>query len=218
MTSQEKTTPMRSRIRKQLRLVEPAIDHEHSKELAQIRKVLAERPEIGNMVYADLVRSLDDPESGREGMMTAEQVFKVIIVKQMNGFSYDTLRFHLADSRTYRWFCGFGIADPIPSESTLQRDVKKVRPETMEAINRVLLGAAVDRGIERGRKVCVDCTVIESNIHRPTDHTEREEWQGPQEALPRSPEGRWEDGHRRRTCERNARAHGDGHHCARHLF
>jgi len=46
---------MRSSIRKQLRLVEPSIDHEHAKELTQIRKVLADHPEIGDMVYADLV-------------------------------------------------------------------------------------------------------------------------------------------------------------------
>ena len=169
LISQEKTTPMRNRIRKQLRLVEPSIDHEHAKELVQIRKVLADHPEIGDMVYTDLVRDLDDPEAGREGMMTAEQVFKVLLVKQMNGFSYDTLRFHLADSRTYRWFCGFGIADAIPSESTLQRDVKRVRPETLEEINHVVLGAAADEGIEKGRKVRVDCTVTESNIHHPTD-------------------------------------------------
>ena len=87
----------------------------------------------------------------------------------MNSFSYDTLRFHLADSRTYRWFCGFGIGDAIPSESTLQRDVKKMRPETIEAINRIVLGVADKEGIEKGRKVRVDCTVTESNIHHPTD-------------------------------------------------
>ncbi|MCD6496713.1 MAG: hypothetical protein J7M25_00200 [Deltaproteobacteria bacterium] len=67
---------MRKKIRQQLPMVEPAIDHEHSKELAQIRKVLAEHPEIGDMVYADLVRGLEDPEAGREGMMTAEQMAK----------------------------------------------------------------------------------------------------------------------------------------------
>jgi len=70
---------MRNRIRKQLRLVEPSINHEHAKELFQIRKILTEHPEIGDMVYADLVRDLDDPEAGREGMMTAEQVFKVLL-------------------------------------------------------------------------------------------------------------------------------------------
>lgn len=169
LISQRKTTPMRNRIRKQLHLVEPSIEHEHAKELSRIREVLAAHPEIGDMVYADLVRNLDDPEAGREGMMTAEQVFKVILIKQMNGFSYRTLEFHLADSRAYRWFCGFGIGDTIPSESTLNRDVKKVRAETLEAINRIILCDAADQGIEKGRKVRVDCTVTETNIHHPTD-------------------------------------------------
>ena len=169
LISQRKTPLMRNRIRKQLKLVEPSIHHEHANELIKIQELLGEHPEIGNMVYEDLIRGLDDPEGGRDGMMTAEQVFKVIVVKQMNGFSYETLRFHLTDSRTYRWFCDFGIGDQIPSESTLQRDVKKVRPETMEAINRIILGHAAKLGIEKGRKVRVDCTVTESNIHHPTD-------------------------------------------------
>lgn len=160
---------MRKRILKQLRIVEPSIDHEHAKELHGIRDIIYQHPEISDMVYADLVRDLDDPGAGRQGMMSAEQVLKVMLIKQMNGFSYETLRFHLADSRTYRWFCGFGIADTIPSESTLQRDVKKLRPETLENINRVLLRVAAQEGIENGRKVRVDCTVTESNIHHPTD-------------------------------------------------
>lgn len=160
---------MRNRIRKQTRLVEPSIDHEHAKELKQIREIISECPEILDLVYADLIRGLDDPEAGRDGDMTAEQVFKVLLIKQMNGFSYRLLEYHLADSRTYRWFCDFGIADEIPSESTLNRDIKKIRPETLEEINRIFLGVAAKKGIEKGRKVRVDCTVTESNIHHPTD-------------------------------------------------
>jgi len=160
---------MRNRIRKQTRLVEPSINHVHAKELIRIRDIISECPEILDLVYADLVRGLDDPGAGRDGDMTAEQVFKVLLIKQMNGFSYRLLEYHLADSRTYRWFCDFGIADVIPSESTLQRDVKKVRPETLEEINRIFLGVAAEKGIEKGRKVRVDCTVTESNIHHPTD-------------------------------------------------
>jgi len=160
---------MRNRIRKQTRLVEPSIDHEHAKELIQIRDLICACPEISDLVYTDLIRGLDDPEAGRDGDMTAEQVFKVLLIKQMNGFSYRLLEYHLADSRTYRWFCDFGIADEIPSESTLNRDIKKIRPETLEEINRIFLGVAAEKGIEKGRKVRVDCTVTESNIHHPTD-------------------------------------------------
>jgi len=159
---------MRNKNSKQLKIVEPGIDHEHAKELKEIHRVIDENSSILDLIYTDLIRGLDDPGAGREGM-TARQVFCVLLIKQMNGFSYKALQYHLADSRTYRWFCGFGIADEIPSDITLNRDIKKIRPETMEAINRILIVAAAKKGIEKGRKVRVDCTVTETNIHHPTD-------------------------------------------------
>lgn len=160
---------MRNKIRKQLRLVEPSIDHEHAKELHAIRALILEHPDVVDLIYEDLIRGLHDPGAGRDGMMTAEQVFKVLLIKQMNSFSYNTLRFHLMDSRCYRAFCGFGIADEIPSDKTMQRDIKKIGADTLEKINRIFLDAAKDKGIEKGRKARVDCTVSETNIHHPTD-------------------------------------------------
>ena len=160
---------MRNRIRKQLRLVEPSIDHEHAKELHAIRAIIAEHPEVIDLIYEDLIRGLRDPDAGRDGLMTAEQVFKVLLIKQMNSFSYDTLRFHLMDSRCYRAFCGIGIAEAIPSDKTIQRDIKKIGADTLEKIHRIIVGVAEEKGIERGRKVRVDCTVTETNIHHPTD-------------------------------------------------
>jgi IS5 family transposase len=87
----------------------------------------------------------------------------------MNGFSYKELAFHLADSKSYRNFCGFGIVDDTPSKSVLQRDLKRVHPETMEQANHIIVRLAAEKGIEKGRKVRVDCTVTETNIHAPTD-------------------------------------------------
>ena len=160
---------MRQRVRRQLPLVEPAVNHPHASELQMIDWLIAQRPEILDLVHGDLVRDLRDPEAGREGRLSAEQVLKAMTIKQMNGFSYEELAFHLADSKSYRAYCGFGIADEVPSASTLQRDIKKLRAETLEALNRLLLEVAVDQRIEKGRKVRVDCTVVESNIHHPTD-------------------------------------------------
>jgi IS5 family transposase len=160
---------MRKKIREQLPIVQPAVNHPHASELQMMNELIAARPEVIDLVYADLIRGLDDPERGREGMMTAEQVFKAVIIKQMSGYSYVELAFHLEDSKSYRAYCGFGIGDESPGPSTLQRDIKKLRPETLEAINRILLGVAVEQNIEKGRKVRVDCSVVESNIHHPTD-------------------------------------------------
>ena len=87
----------------------------------------------------------------------------------MHGFSYEELAFHLADSRCYRAYCGFGIDEKSPRKSALQDNIKRVGAETLEAINRLLLAVADRQKVEKGRTVRVDCTVVESDIHHPTD-------------------------------------------------
>ena len=47
--------------------------------------------------------------------------------------------------------------------------IKKLRPETLEAINRILVAHACGKGIEKGQKVRTDCTGVESLIHEPKD-------------------------------------------------
>ena len=160
---------MRKTIHKQLSFVEPKIEHEHAEEFSQIQKIIVANPEIAVYIHQDLVADLKQPETGREGELSGEQVFKIILVKQIHGFSYRSLEFHLKDSITYRAFCGFGLGDKVPSFKTIQRDIKKVRPESLEAINQTLLLFAVKQGIEKGRTVRTDCTVVESNIHKPSD-------------------------------------------------
>jgi IS5 family transposase len=133
--------------------------------------VLDALPEAAELVGGDLAHRGDkliDTSKGREGM-TAEQVLRAFVVKQMNGYSYEELAFHLADSSTYRSFCRFGIAEKPPTKSRLQKNIKRVQAETWAAINRKLVLYAAVNGVETCRKVRIDSTVVESNIHAPTD-------------------------------------------------
>lgn len=159
---------MRISVQSQIPLVHAGVDHMHATELQTISDILDAHPEIVDMVMDDIVPEGVDPDKGRKGM-TAEQVVRALIVKMMNGFSYEQLAFHLVDSRTYSSFCRIGIGDDPPSKSTLNSNIKRIRPETLEAINRTLVMHAIEVGIERGDKVRVDSTVTESNIHHPTD-------------------------------------------------
>jgi IS5 family transposase len=118
---------------------------------------------VGEMVAQDIGR-----QGGRPGM-TGDQVFRVLVLKQLNEFSYDELAFHLADSQTYRRFCAFGLTDTIPKRSTLAENLKRVKADTLEAIARQILLIASKLGIEKARKVRVDSTVVETNIHEPSD-------------------------------------------------
>jgi len=61
------------------------------------------------------------------------------------------------------------VVDDAPSKSALQRNIKELSPQPLEAINRGIVALAKDKGIEKGRTVRTDCTVTEADIHHPTD-------------------------------------------------
>ncbi len=147
---------------------QPWIAHPHAKELEAISKILDANRGMAEAVAEDLVRGMTNPETGSRGM-SGDQVLRVLILKQMKGFSYEELHFHLMDSGTYRTVCRFGVMEEVPARATLAENVKKVRAETLEQVNRELLSHAKAAGVEKGRKVRIDATVVETNIHPPTD-------------------------------------------------
>ena len=53
----------------------------------------------------------------------------------------------------------------------LNKNIKALSEQTWQSINRELIGYAKDQNIEKGRQTRVDCTVVESNIHKPYDST-----------------------------------------------
>jgi transposase, IS5 family len=160
---------MRTSVLDQLPLVPQIGGHDHIDEMMKMSLLLDRCHQAAQMVLADLVAGGSDPHKGRSGL-SGEQALRAAIVKQLNQYSYEQLAFHIADSMTYRAFCRIGI-DPKkpPCASTLQNNIKKIRPETLEEINRMLLAEAEDQGIEDGTRIRSDCTVMESNIHEPSD-------------------------------------------------
>jgi IS5 family transposase len=156
---------MRETHRIQPTLTEPWLDLPHAKELKAISDLLDQHPILGALVVQDISRG----KPKRTGGLTGEQVLRIMIVKQMNSFSYDELTFHIADSQTYRAFCKIGLTDKAPKRSTLAENIKRIGATTLEQINRVIVEAAASAGIEKGRKVRIDSTVSETNIHPPRD-------------------------------------------------
>jgi len=132
--------------------------------------------EILDRIPEVLERVLDDIAGGRQTTrgrtgMTAELVLRALVIKQMNKFSYEELAFELAANLCYRAFCRLGDFERAPKASTLQSNLKRLSPETLEAINSAIVAQAKDRKIEDGRKIRTDCTTTETNIHPPTDST-----------------------------------------------
>lgn len=156
---------MRKIREKQLPLPEVLPDHPKVKELEKISEILDKNSSIYNLVAQDL--GIANKSTGAEGM-SAEQVVRAAIVKQTEGYSYEDLAFHLADSKALRTFCRLGWGKSY-SKSALNVNIKSITPVTWESINRTLVSHAEAEGIENGRKSRIDCTVVESNIHDPSD-------------------------------------------------
>lgn len=131
-----------------------------------IAKIFEAHPQLGAFVHRDLVGERRS-DTGRRGL-SGDQVLRIAVLKQIHGLSYRELEFHLQDSAAFRSFVGLGL-DEWPRFQTLQDNVKRIQPQTWEAIHRVLIGFARSQGIERGETIRTDTTVVEANIHEPAD-------------------------------------------------
>ncbi len=131
-----------------------------------IARILDGHPQLAEFVHLDLVGDRRE-DTGRRGL-TGDQVLRIALLKQIHGLSYRELEFHLQDSAAFRSFVGLGL-DEWPRFQTLQDNVKRIRSATWEAIHRVLARFARSEGIERGNTIRTDTTVVESNIHEPSD-------------------------------------------------
>jgi len=136
------------------------------KELEQMSLILDANPEILDFAFADLTKGRRT-DTGRDGM-TAEQVFRCAILKQFRELTYDDLEYYLADSLSFRAFVKLAMGQ-YPSKSSLQSNIKSLSEETWIAIHQFLISYAGEEKLENGRKIRIDSTVVESDIHSPSD-------------------------------------------------
>jgi IS5 family transposase len=155
----------------QLPLTAPWIAHAHATELAAISALLDEQPALSAGVQQDLEAGCPtNARTGRPGL-SGEQTLRLLIVRQLTGWTYAELAFHLADSMTYRAFCRVSALTATPSKSALAATLRRVTPRTLAALNDALVTSATARAVEPARTVRMDATVVPVAIHHPTDST-----------------------------------------------
>jgi IS5 family transposase len=160
---------MRKKQQKQMPLIEPVSGHPQEVELELISQIIDRTPTICGYVLQDLNEGkVRKRNTGAEGM-SAEQVLRAAVVMRLFDFTYEQLSFHISDSRALRRFCRIGIADKGFGKSALNANVKRICPDTWQRISQDLLAHAEQENIEKGRKARIDCTVVETNIHKPFD-------------------------------------------------
>lgn len=120
-------------------------------------------------VRLDLERGLKNPGTGRNGI-TPSQALRSLTLMRIKNWDYRELRERINDGYTLRGFTQFD-SQLVPKHDAFNRAFNRLTPATLEAINQAVVQAAVQLGLEDGKKLRVDTTVVETNIHYPTDGT-----------------------------------------------
>src|SRR5215470_5254850 len=112
------------------------------------------------------------PRSRRTGRpsIAPDRMLRCCVAKHLKGWSFRELEREVRSNLVYRQFTRFD-ADATPDFSTFSRTFALLSPAVTEQIHQRVVGLAREQGVARGRKLRTDTTVVETNIHYPTDST-----------------------------------------------
>jgi IS5 family transposase len=125
---------------------------------------------------------LDDPvflepfihkHASKRGRPTipAETYLRLMYLKFRYNLGYETLVKEVGDSITWRRFCRIAIDAKMPDDSTLIKARKRYGDDMVDQLNQALLLKLQEKEVLKTRKIRIDTTVVESDVHHPTDAT-----------------------------------------------
>jgi len=136
-------------------------------QLEQLDRLLDD-DELFERVRADLARRY--PKTGSRGRPSTpvEVILRMLVVMRLYGWSYEQAEYFVNDSLVLRQFCRVYL-ERVPDDTTLIRWANTIGPETIESLNDRVVQLARSLKVTRGRKLRVDTTAVETDIHFPTD-------------------------------------------------
>ncbi len=119
-------------------------------------------------VRGDLARRYRlTPVHGRHST-PAEVLLRLLVVQHLYAWSYAETVERVADSLVLRWFCRVYFRR-VPTKATLLRWAATIRPATLQALVDRASVLATQARVTRARKLRVDSTCVQTDIHHPTD-------------------------------------------------
>jgi len=106
---------------------------------------------------------------GRRGT-PADIVLRLLILKHIRNWSYEVLEREVRANLVYRDFTHVGAAK-MPDAKTMGRWGLALGPEVLKQVHERIVTIAREQGVTTGQRMRVDTTVVETDIHHPTDNT-----------------------------------------------
>jgi IS5 family transposase len=119
-------------------------------------------------VYEALVnRSPKSRTRGRRGT-PAEVVLRLLLLKHVRNWSYEVVEREVRANLVYRSFTRVG-GGKVPDDTVMNKWALALGPEVIENLHKRVVAIAQEKKVVEGRKMRIDTTVVETNIHYPTD-------------------------------------------------
>jgi IS5 family transposase len=135
--------------------------------MREVDQLLADRALV-QIVYEALARRWPHSRTrGRPGT-PADVVLRLLLLKHMRNWSYCVLEREVRANLVYRQFTRVG-AQKVPDAKTLGKLALALGPEIIAQLHARVVAIACEKRIVRGRRLRVDTTVVETDIHYPTD-------------------------------------------------
>jgi len=135
--------------------------------MLQANAVLADEKLLDTVHHALQQRRPRSRTHGRPGT-PAEVVLRMLVLKHMRDWSFADLEREVRGSLLYREFTHLG-AEKVPDAKTRGRLAEALGPQVIEKLHVRIVALAQAQGVVTGRRMRVDTTVVETNIHYPTD-------------------------------------------------
>jgi IS5 family transposase len=145
----------------------PQLDLRFEPQLEQLDRLLDDDA-IVEAVRSDMARRSPRSRSRGRPSTPVEVILRMLVVMRLYGWSFAQAEYFVHDSLVLRQFCRVYL-EKVPDDTTLIRWANTIGPETIERLNDRVVQLARSLKVTRGRKLRVDTTAVETDIHFPTD-------------------------------------------------
>jgi IS5 family transposase len=145
----------------------PKVVRDYRARYRNISQVLDRSPQILNAVHEDLKKLSQGGRKGRKGDFTSENILRALIVQHLEGLPLREAVIRIGSDPFLQDFLRLR-KKAVMDYTFLDKCFLAIRPETWKRVNQLLGQQAIQEAVNP-KVIRVDTTVIESNIHYPTD-------------------------------------------------
>ena len=138
-------------------------------ELSLVDTILDEHPELLTILQADITKGTTRSIFGRKDTPSVEQIVRAAIYKELKGLDYRQLEYDQSDSRICCLFIKIDELRPF-SFQMYQKYISRIKSKNLQKALVELNKIAIEQGLEDIQSLRQDTTVVETNIHYPTNN------------------------------------------------